>query len=210
VVLATGNQGKAREFGRLLGPVLVLEALPGFIELPDETGSTFAANARLKADCVSEALGGGRAVLADDSGLEVVALGGRPGVLSARFAGEGASDEENVKKLLAALGDNPQRGARFVCALCLVLPDAAPGDSPERWVEVEGLLGGEITYKARGTDGFGYDPVFQPDGWSMTLAEAPAAEKDRVSHRGGACRELLEALECAAPAGGEERGGLGL
>jgi XTP/dITP diphosphohydrolase len=211
VILATRNLGKAREFGRLLEPALVLEALPGRIPLPEETGSTFAANARLKAGCVAEALAWEEAVLADDSGLEVAALGGRPGVRSARFAGEQASDEENVEKLLGALGDSPEREARFVCALCLTLPDAPLRLVQRRWVEVEGVLAGEIALKARGSDGFGYDPVFKPDGWSMTLAEAPATRKDLVSHRGAACRELLKALACVDPAGERgRRGGLGL
>jgi XTP/dITP diphosphohydrolase len=156
-------------------------------------------------------LGWGQAVLADDSGLEVAALGGRPGVLSARFAGEEASDEENVEKLLGALRDSAEREACFVCALCLALPDVPSRQAQHRRVEVEGVLAGEITRKARGSDGFGYDPVFQPDGWSMTLAEASAIEKDLVSHRGAACRELLKALACVDPAGEEgRRGGLGL
>jgi XTP/dITP diphosphohydrolase len=194
VVLATGNAGKAREFGRLLGSALSVQPMPGSIDLPPETGETFAANARLKAEAVAAAMGGNRAVLADDSGLQVAALGGRPGVLSARFASEDARDEENVDKLLAELGDRADRDARFVCSLCLVLPERWTKEGKPRLVEVEGQLDGDITSAPRGTDGFGYDPVFQPKGWSLTLAEATAENKDGVSHRGAASRALLKRL----------------
>ncbi len=198
VVLATGNRGKVREFERLLGGVFTVEPMPAPVVLPEETGETFAENARAKAEAVFAALGGSVAVLADDSGLEVEALGGRPGVQSARFAGEGATDEANVNKLLAELGDRLDRVARFVCALCLLVPGkgTAPGagqDAPNR-IEVEGVSAGIITLAPRGTDGFGYDPIFQPDGWTVTLAEASPDEKDRVSHRGAAARALLAAL----------------
>ena len=194
VVLATGNPGKAREFGRLLGPSLLVDSLPGSIALPEETGMTFMANARLKADSVAEALGFSAAVLADDSGLEVTGLHGRPGILSARFAGDGAGDEKNVAKLLRELGDSKQRGARFVCALCLVLSTPLAVKAGVRHVEVEGVLTGTITWAPRGLDGFGYDPVFLPAGWALTLAEAKPADKDRVSHRGAASRALLRLL----------------
>lgn len=198
VILATGNRGKAREFERLLDGVLTVEPLPAPVVLPEETGETFAENARAKAEAVFAALGGSVAVLADDSGLEVEALGGRPGVQSARFAGEGATDEANVNKLLADLGDRPDRVARFVCALCLLVPGkgATPGvgqEAPTR-IEAEGVSAGTITLAPRGADGFGYDPIFQPDGWTATLAEAFPGEKDRVSHRGAAARSLLAAL----------------
>ena len=203
VVLATGNRGKAREFGRLLGGALSVDAMPGDMSLPEETGETFAANARLKAEAVFLAMGGGVAVLADDSGLEVRALDGRPGVLSARFAGPEATDEANVGKLLGELAGRPDRQGRFVCCLCLALPavvsDGTSGVTIEggraRLIEVGGVTEGTITANPRGDDGFGYDPVFQPTGWRLTLAEASPEDKDRISHRGAAARALLEALE---------------
>ncbi|MBN1632044.1 MAG: RdgB/HAM1 family non-canonical purine NTP pyrophosphatase [Thermoleophilia bacterium] len=203
VVLATGNAGKAREFSRLLGAAFDVRHMPSSVDLPEETGATFAANARLKAETVFRALNGEVAVLADDSGLEVAALGGQPGVMSARYAGEDARDEDNVRKLLGELSDVADRAARFVCCLCLALPDARParggadaghGRGDRRMVEVAGFTNGTITTEPRGGDGFGYDPVFQPDGWGLTLAEAPPGEKDGVSHRGAAARALLQRL----------------
>ena len=153
------------------------------------------------------ALGGAEAVLADDSGLEVTALGGRPGIYSARFASEHATDADNVARLLAELAGAADRSARFVCALCLVMPSVAGGGlsapaDPRKGVaaescgrlEVEGVTAGTITLEPRGSDGFGYDPVFQPDGWEMTLAETSPEDKDGVSHRGAAARALLECL----------------
>jgi XTP/dITP diphosphohydrolase len=194
LVLATGNPGKAREFGRLLGPRLSVESMPASVAMPPETGTTFAANARLKAEAVAAALGGGIAVLADDSGLEVAGLGGRPGVLSARYAGERATDEENVSKLMRELGDEHDRKARFVCSLCLVLPESVAERAGAKSIEVEGVLEGQITPAPQGSDGFGYDPVFLPAGRELTLAEAEPADKDSVSHRGAACRALLRRL----------------
>jgi XTP/dITP diphosphohydrolase len=194
LVLATGNPGKAREFGRLLGPLFTVEPLPGFVVMPAETEQTFAGNARLKAESVALALGGSAAVLADDSGLQVSRLDGRPGVLSARYAGATATDEMNVTKLLGELGAEQDRRARFVCCLCMVLPEPLAGRVGARLVEVEGLLDGYVTRSARGDHGFGYDPVFVPDGWSLTLAEADPSDKDMVSHRGAACRALVSRL----------------
>jgi non-canonical purine NTP pyrophosphatase (RdgB/HAM1 family) len=190
VVLATGNAGKVREFNRLLAGVFEVRPLPEGIGLPPETADTFAANARLKAESVFQALGGDQAVLADDSGLEVAALGGRPGIFSARFAGENASDADNVAKLLRELSAVSDRSARFVCALCLLVPRA----ESRRAMEVRGVTNGFITLAPRGEDGFGYDPVFQPEGWDLTLAEASPEDKDRVSHRGAAARLLLDCL----------------
>ena len=207
VVVATGNAGKAREFRRLLCAALDVRALPSSIALPAETGTTFAANARLKAETVFGALNGEIAVLADDSGLEVAALGGRPGVLSARYAGEDARDEDNVRRLLDELAGVTDRAARFACCLCLALPgDGGAQDGAEhgrgrrqrhgdhRLLEVAGFTHGTITTVPRGVDGFGYDPVFQPDGWDLTLAEASPEDKDGVSHRGAAARALLQRL----------------
>jgi non-canonical purine NTP pyrophosphatase (RdgB/HAM1 family) len=193
VVLATGNAGKVREFDRLFAGAFEVLALPKGVALPEETGTSFAANARLKAQTVFDALGGEQAVLADDSGLEVTALGGRPGIYSARFAGEQAGDAQNVARLLAELDGAADRTAQFVCALCLVLP-GAEGSPKADVVEVEGYTKGEITAAPRGAHGFGYDPVFQPDGWRQTLAEASPGDKDAVSHRGAAARALLDRL----------------
>jgi len=194
VVLATGNAGKAREFARLLAGACEVRLMPPDVELPAETAPTFRGNARLKAEAVFAALRGEVAVLADDSGLEVAALGGRPGILSARFAGAEAGDEANVAKLLDELSGRAAREARFVCSLCLILPDAAGTGEDSRVLEVEGFSPGTITLAPRGADGFGYDPVFQPDGWTKTLAEAAPADKDRVSHRGAAARALVALL----------------
>jgi XTP/dITP diphosphohydrolase len=197
IVLATRNSGKAREFGRLLGGAFVVEPLPPEVEMPDETGTTFAENAHLKAATVFARLGGRTAVLADDSGLEVTALGGRPGVRSARYAGETATDEENVAKLLRELNSASDRSARFVCSLCLILPGVCPtqgGGGGILALEVSGFAEGCIAVEPRGSEGFGYDPVFRPVGWSETLGEAITDRKDMVSHRGAAARALLERL----------------
>lgn len=201
IVVATGNPGKAREFGRLLGPRVDVRSMPLSVVLPEETGATFIENARIKAESVFGVLGGKVAVLADDSGLEVASLGGRPGVLSARFSGEGAADADNVGLLLRELSGQEDRRARFVCALCLVLSvdharagEECGGESVTQMLEVEGVSYGTMTTTPRGTGGFGYDPVFQPDGWTATLAEASPEEKDAVSHRGAATRLLLERL----------------
>ncbi len=195
MVLASRNRGKAREFERLLGDTFTVRPLPAAVVLPQEVGQTFAENARLKAEAVWNALGGRQAVLADDSGLEVASLGGRPGVHSARFAGETAGDEENVAKLLDELVGMSNREARFVCALCLLLPnDQDNGSKTFQRIEVEGYCEGTITVLPRGAHGFGYDPVFRPAGWEATLAEADPQTKDLVSHRGAAARALLAHL----------------
>lgn len=195
LVLATRNHGKAREFARLLGDAFRVDLVPDAVVLPEESGRTFAENARLKAETVFSALGGVMAVLADDSGLEVAALSGRPGVLSARYAGERARDEDNVTRLLADLNGRADREARFVCGLCLVLaPERAGRGAEPRIIEVRGVAEGTIAEAPRGTAGFGYDPVFQPGGWEETLAEASPERKDQVSHRGAAVKALLACL----------------
>lgn len=191
VVLATRNPGKAREFGRLLGAGFRVEPLPDDVDMPEETAATFAENARLKAVGAYRGLGGGTAVLADDSGIEVPALGGAPGVRSARFAGADADDRRNVALLLDSLAGQPDRTARFVCALALALPG---GTGAPELVEAEGVLEGAVAEAPRGSHGFGYDPVFRPDGWALTLGEASGDEKDAVSHRARAVRSLLETL----------------
>jgi XTP/dITP diphosphohydrolase len=191
VVLATRNAGKAREFGRLLAGAFTVEPLSEDVDMAEEAGRTFRDNALLKAQAVFEALEGRCAVLADDSGLEVKALGGRPGVHSARYAGESATDDENVTRLLEEMNGVVDRGARFVCSLCLMLPALTPTDGSVV-LEVRGESEGVIEQRPRGDDGFGYDPVFRPMGWKETLAEASPARKDAVSHRGAAARALLE------------------
>lgn len=194
LVVATRNRGKAREFARLLGAGFHVEPLPDRIALPPEEGRTFHENARSKAMGAYDALGGGIWVLADDSGLEVDALDGRPGVQSARYAGESATDEDNVRKVLKEIRGRGARSARFICALVLVRPVAADGEEREI-LAVEGRLEGVLENEARGGGGFGYDPIFRPVGWEETLAQASGAEKDAVSHRGDAVRLLQRELE---------------
>lgn len=187
VVLATKNAGKAREIGRMLeGSGVEIISLEGFpeVELPPETGKTMKENALLKARSVASATG--LPALADDSGLEVDFLGGAPGVYSARYSGEKATDEENWKKLLRELEGVPaeKRGARFRCALAL-----AGFDGQEHLFE--GVFEGAIAEAPRGTNGFGYDPVFIAFGTGRTAAELAPDEKNRISHRARA----LEALK---------------
>lgn len=189
VVLATGNAGKAQELQALLGPSweIVLQSTLG-VEPVEETGSTFAENALLKARHAAAATG--LPALADDSGLEVDALGGAPGVRSARYAGPGATDAANVERLLAALSGIPPAGrtARFRCVLAFVrsADDPAP-------VLADGSWEGHIAAAPRGEGGFGYDPVFE-DPAGRTAAELPPAEKNARSHRGRALRQLRERL----------------
>jgi XTP/dITP diphosphohydrolase len=182
LVLATRNPGKRREFARLLAPH-VIDALPDDVELPPETGDTFAANALPKAQAAAQALG--VPVIADDSGIEAAALDGAPGVRSARFAGEHATDEENLDKLRAEAP--PGSGLRYVCLLAYVDPATQTEEL------FEGTCSGTMSAEARGTRGFGYDPVFLPDDRddNRTMAELDDDEKDAISHRGRAARELL-------------------
>jgi XTP/dITP diphosphohydrolase len=197
VVLASGNAGKLREFSELLGSadlVLVRQSELG-IEPPPETGTTFLANALIKARNAARI--SGLPAIADDSGIEVDALGGAPGVHSARYAGDNASDEANLSKLLAALEGvpRPRRVARYRCVIVYVkhADDAQP-------LIGEGTWEGEIISERRGSGGFGYDPSFVPTGDSRTVAEMPAAEKNAVSHRGQAMRAFLEQLKLSRPA----------
>jgi XTP/dITP diphosphohydrolase len=187
-VLATRNAHKLRELAALLVPH-ELEMLPEGVELPPETGSTFAENALIKAEAAAEATG--RPAIADDSGIVVEALGGGPGIRSARYAGEDATDEQNLARVLSALRGVADRRAAYVCVLALV----DPGGSTEL---VEGRCSGIVVEEPRGAGGFGYDPAFLPDdrapGDERTMAELSPAEKDRISHRGRAARALLERL----------------
>lgn len=192
VVLATGNAGKLREFAELLGPFgLQFEPQSAFgIESPEETGSTFLENALIKARHAARCTG--LPAMADDSGLEVDALSGAPGVWSARYAGVGASDAANVTKLLAALEGVPDagRGARFRCVIVLLqsADDPAPGVGEGRWE-------GRILRAPRGAGGFGYDPVFADGAAGPSAAELPAAQKHARSHRGQALQALLRQLQ---------------
>ncbi|HEV7808096.1 MAG TPA: non-canonical purine NTP pyrophosphatase [Solirubrobacteraceae bacterium] len=186
LVLATRNAHKAREFATLLAPHEVAP-LPDGVELPPETGETFLDNAIDKARAAARATG--LPAIADDSGIEAAALGGAPGVRSARFAGEHADDDENLAKLLR---EAPTGSAlRYVCALVLV----RPGGDVEH--AVVGRCTGTLAARPRGDGGFGYDPAFLPDDRAdgRTMAELAPAEKDAISHRGRAARELLALLD---------------
>lgn len=188
LVVATSNQNKVREIGKMLDglgiSVLSLQYFPE-VEVPPETGKTFAENACSKALAVARATG--RLTLADDSGLDVDALGGEPGVMSNRYAGEGASDQEKIEKVLRLMQEVPEgrRQARFRCAMAL----ARPGGEVKM---VEGVCQGRLAHAPRGSHGFGYDPIFIPDGLDCTMAELPMEEKNKISHRG---RALLQAAE---------------
>ena len=194
VVLASGNPGKLRELSALLAP-LSLQLVPqsGFgIRPAAETGTTFIENALIKAH--HAARHARLPALADDSGLEVDALGGRPGVSSARFAGDGANDQQNLRQLLAELEEVPEsfRQARYQCVIVWVrsVGDQAP-------LVARGTWEGRIAHAPRGQGGFGYDPVFIPAGERRTAAELAGAEKNAVSHRAQALRALVAMLEAA-------------
>ena len=187
LVLATRNAAKLDELRRILAPLVPVEVIglgdvPAYEELP-ETGATFEENALIKAR--EAATRTGLPAVADDSGLSVDALNGMPGVLSARWAGSAASDENNLRLVLEQTADVPdeRRGAAFVCAAVLVTPDGTEQ-------VVLGTVTGTLLRAPRGTNGFGYDPVFRPDGESRTTAEMAPAEKDAISHRGQAFRAL--------------------
>lgn len=191
IVLATGNRGKLAEFEAMLKP-LRFEFAPQSafgIEPPEETGTTFAANALLKARHAAQL--SGLPAMADDSGLEVDALDGAPGVWSARYAGPGASDAENCAKLLRALHGVPPaaRRARFRCVIAFVQSAADPAP-----VFGAGVWEGRILEAPRGTGGFGYDPIFEDASTGRAVAELESAEKNSRSHRSQALHALLSAL----------------
>jgi XTP/dITP diphosphohydrolase len=187
LVLASRNPHKLRELGPLLRPH-ELEPLPHDVELPPEGGQTFADNALLKARAAAEATG--RPAVADDSGIEAAALDGAPGVRSARYAGENATDEQNLEKLLREVPEDGDRRVAYVCALAYVEPGG-------REQLVEGRCEGVLSAGPRGSGGFGYDPAFVPDDYddTRTMAELSPEEKDAISHRGRAARALLGRLE---------------
>jgi len=188
VCCATGNPGKLREFrlaGELLG--IEVEPLPDLkaIEPPAETGATFEENARLKAAYYSRFAPG--PLFADDSGLEVDALGGEPGVYSARYAGPEAGDDANNRLLLERLGNNPHRTGRFVCVIALA-------EGGEVKATFRGTVEGEILHETRGPGGFGYDPLFYYPPFGCSFGEVDGAKKFGVSHRGNALRLLFQHL----------------
>ena len=197
LLLATNNAGKVSEYRQLLDGCGWQIVTPAEIELKiaiDETGQTYAENATLKA--VAYASASGLTSLADDSGLEVDALDGRPGVLSARYAGADRTDAERAEALLTELRDVPddQRTARFRCVIAIASRSAIANGEEE--VELaEGAVEGRIVREPRGESGFGYDPIFLLPERGLTMAELPAGEKHRVSHRGAAAREARVILE---------------
>jgi len=188
LLLATRNAKKLEEMRRILANDLVvgLADVPPYDEAP-ESGLTFEANARIKAR--QGAAHSGLPTVADDSGLTVAAMNGMPGVFSARWCGRHGDDEGNVDLLLRQLADVPDEelGAAFVCAVVLVLPDG------REWT-VHGEMRGRLVRAPRGTGGFGYDPIFVPDGHTRTNAELTPAEKDAISHRGQAMRAMAAIL----------------
>lgn len=180
LVVATGNPGKLKEMeAYLVGLGWELTLKPEQLEI-EETGDSFAENACLKASQVAEATA--EWAIADDSGLEVDALDGAPGVFSARY---GKTDSERIERLLNALGNELNREARFVCAIAIARPDGTIA------LQAEGICPGRILHAPRGTGGFGYDPIFYVPEQSQTFAEMPAAVKHRISHRGRAFQALL-------------------
>ncbi len=202
VVLASRNAGKLIELRTLGAGALALEAPPSSSVVAEvvEDGASFLANARLKADAFAAATGA--IALADDSGLEVDALGGDPGVHSGRFGGPGLDDHRRCLELLRVMRGVVDRSARFRCVLVLQAPLSADG-----WLAAEATLEGAIAFEPRGVGGFGYDPVFVPQGFGgRTLAEIGSQEKNAISHRALALCELLRLLRASA---GPHGGGLG-
>lgn len=185
LAVASKNADKIREIEEVLEPTGLVNEIVRGLDWPDveETGDTLEENALLKARAVCEATG--LPVVADDTGLEVDALGGDPGVKTARFAGPRATYEENVARMLEVMEGVTDRGARFRTVVALVFPDGVE-------MTAEGCVEGVITYEARGSDGFGYDPVFEVEG--RTFAEMTADEKHDLSHRARAIRALAESL----------------
>jgi XTP/dITP diphosphohydrolase len=208
-VLATRNEGKIAELRRILAAVVTgfelvgLDAFPGAPDVP-ETGLTFADNALLKARAIAAYTG--LPAVADDSGLAVDALHGMPGVLSARWSGKHGDDVANLELLLGQLSDVAERGAAFICVAALVVPgsaghaghagNAVHGAGQE--LTTTGVLAGTLTRVPRGTNGFGYDPIFVPEGATTTTAELSPHEKDAISHRGRAFRALAPLIAAHA------------
>ena len=191
LLLATRNPHKTREFAQLLGHDFRVRDLTLEPHVPEivESGSTFEENATLKAVAVSKIFPDD-VVIADDSGLEVAALGGAPGIFSARYAGEPANDRRNVEKLLRELQDARDRSARFRCVIALA-------KNGEVMTTVAGQVAGTITTLPRGEHGFGYDPIFVPEGFSETFAELMSETKNTISHRAKAAAQLVQYFNTA-------------
>jgi len=190
-VLASRNLHKVAELSELLAPHRLVP-LPDEVELPPEDGSSFAENALIKARAAAFATG--MPAIADDSGIVVPALGDEPGIRSARYAGENATDEQNLEKLLFEMRAESDRRASYVCVLALVEPD---GDAPASETTVEGRCDGTLTQEPRGEGGFGYDPAFVPVEYAdhdLTMAQITQSAKDAISHRGVAAQHLAELL----------------
>jgi XTP/dITP diphosphohydrolase len=196
LIVATRNAHKTREIEQIIGTGLAVPDLTAYPEISEitESGTSFEENARLKATAVSEKLPG--LVIADDSGLEVEALGGAPGIHSARYAGANASDNEKIAKLLSQLAEvnakRDQRRARFRCVL-------AVARAGQVLATFEGVVEGKIAERPRGSHGFGYDPIFIPNGCEQTFAELPEEVKNNISHRGQAIRDLSAKLAALEP-----------
>lgn len=191
LIIATKNAGKAKEFQQFFAQLHIrVKSLLDFDDLPDveETGTTFAENARIKAETIAELLD--MPVLADDSGLEIDALQGRPGIYSARYAGVDKDDEANIRKVLEEMQSVPmeKRTARFVCVLALA-------EKGKETVITEGYCEGKIALHPAGENGFGYDPIFIPEGYTNTLAELDPSVKQEISHRRHAMDQLQALLQ---------------
>ena len=197
VVLATRNAGKIAELSRILDAAGFADGTAGldtFPGAPDvaETGLTFADNALLKARAIAAYTG--LPAVADDSGLCVDALHGMPGVFSARWSGKHGDDRANLDLVLGQLADVAARGAQFACVAALCLPPGGDEGANRREWTTTGVLAGSLARAPRGTNGFGYDPIFVPEGMSVTTAELPPEEKDAISHRGRAFRAIAPVI----------------
>ncbi len=191
ILIATGNKGKFREFKRLFSNTgIEITSLADFpkIDKIEETGKDFIENAMLKAKYVAKAFQ--VVTLGEDSGLVVPALNGRPGIYSARYAGEGASDKDNIKKLIEEISNLPEekRDAYYKAVIVVYRPD-------DKWISAEGTCHGKIITSPRGSEGFGYDPIFYLPELNKTMAEISPKEKDRYSHRGEAVRKIIPRLK---------------
>jgi XTP/dITP diphosphohydrolase len=194
IIIATANKGKQREIQEIIDLPVKWIIDPEIVKVLEgvETGSTFYDNASLKA--LAAAKYSGKIALADDSGLEVPSLDNRPGIMSARYSGENASDAENVDKLLNEMKglEVEKRLARFVCVAVLASEEGVVASA-------RGECVGKITFKPEGENGFGYDPVFQPLGYKKTMAELNAADKNKISHRGEALRKIKKEIKKMTP-----------
>ena len=187
IVIASNNKGKINDFKVIFPEYNIIpigDLIPGFDV--EETGTTFEDNAKLKSEAAAQALN--KPVIADDSGLEVFALNGEPGVYSARYAGLEKDDDANIKKVLEQLGDTEDRRAQFVCVVSLSAPN-------EKTIQFKGTVQGEITLNKIGDEGFGYDPIFYVPDLNKTMAQLQADEKSEISHRGKAIDQLQRYLK---------------